>query len=93
MRRCCSEASCASLCRFCALFPLLCPRALLPILLLLRGGAGRGGGVYQHEASRSTSLCTQQPLAFSDAQVDLALAEIEKGSSLPSMGHRGRSQS
>ena len=38
--------------------------------------------MYQHEASRSTSLYMQYPLALTDAQVDLALAEIEKGFSL-----------
>ena len=40
------------------------------------------GGVYQHVASRCTRCEGYASIAFGDAQVDLAFAEIEKGSSL-----------
>ena len=55
-----------------------------------KGGGGRGprvsagnlggGGLYQHDASRCTNIVGYVLIAFGDAQVDLALAEIKKAS-------------
>ena len=38
------------------------------------------GGVYQHDASRCTNIVGYVLMAFGDAQVDLALAEIKRAS-------------
>ena len=44
----------------------------------------RGEGVYQHRAFPLHKHLHTIAFGFADAQVDLALAKIEKGSSLPS---------
>ena len=50
----------------------------------LNGCKGGVGGVYQHRAFPLHKHLHTIAFGFADAQVDLALAEIEKGFALPS---------